>query len=366
MANSLIWKEIPISQSEVSLSKCLRCGQTFRWKNIGNIWTFTLSDRIILLRQYENLIKFSWIEQKKTFKPMKSSLDFERETFNFILDYFNTSIKLNDLYDQWKKADKLYNIGIKNSTFDDYDGVRILRQDPWETLVSFICSSNNNVKRISKMCDSLCNEFGEYIDEFGGIKHYSFPTAAKLSDPSVEHRLRDLGFGYRAKYIHKTACFFAQARPSEDRLKELYSLRLKDYPTASEYLLQLHGVGPKVADCICLMALDKHNVVPVDTHVYQIAVRDYKFKSKKGMKSLNRKEYYAIADHFRSIFGDFAGWAQSILFTSDLKDLTNGINKYDFQLGDNNISNYEMHTLAKRSVEVLEEVSTRKLIKTGQ
>ena len=366
MANRLIWKDIPISQTEVCLSKCLRCGQTFRWKNIGDIWTFTLSDRIVLLRQYENLIKFSWIEQNHSTQDNMSSLELEKETFNFVLDYFNTGIKLNDLYDQWKEADKLYNIGINKSVFDNYDGVRILRQDPWETLVSFICSSNNNVKRISKMCDTLCNEFGRYINEFGGVKHYSFPDAAKLCDPSVELRLRVLGFGYRAKYIHKTACFFGKAVAPQDRLRELYSLRLRDYPTAFEYLLQLHGVGPKVADCICLMALDKHNVVPVDTHVYQIAVRDYKFKSKKGMKSLNRKEYYAIADHFRKIFGDFAGWAQSILFTSDLRDLTNGVNKDNLQLDDTYISNSETYTLSKRSLEILEGFSARKLIKTEQ
>ncbi|KAG7191517.1 8-oxoguanine glycosylase ogg1 [Scheffersomyces spartinae] len=211
--------------------------------------------------------------------------------------------------------------------FSLFPGIRILRQDPWETVVSFICSSNNNVKRISKMCDTLCTEFGDYIGEYKDIKYYSFPSPEQLSSsPGIELRLRLLGFGYRAKFIYQTALLFEDKSVPEITLERLHEMRQLDYKMAHEFLLQLMGVGPKVADCICLMSLDKHDVVPIDTHVYQIAVRDFKYKGKRDMKTLNKQMHEAIGTFYKEIFGEYAGWAQSVLFASDLSDLNNGVN----------------------------------------
>ena len=121
-------------------------------------------------------------------------------------------------------------------------------------------------------------------------------------------------------------------RPGQEEW--LLSLREKSYDEVKEALLELAGVGPKVADCIALMSLDKLESVPVDTHVWQvsrisditnmiiisqIAIRDYKFKSVTKHKSLTAANYKAIGDHFRKIFGDKAGWAHSILFAADLR-----------------------------------------------
>mmetsp|Transcript_1430 Transcript_1430/g.1546 ORF Transcript_1430/g.1546 Transcript_1430/m.1546 type:complete len:377 (-) Transcript_1430:3-1133(-) len=328
MTVDLIWKKFPIKQVEVKLSKVLRCGQTFRWKNVNDVWSYTTNNKIILLKQDEEYIHYSWIASEEMHTQLKLNCHFDKETFEFIKDYFNLPIKLETLYEEWIEKDGLFKLSSKKSAFDQFTGIRILRQDPWETLISFICSSNNNVKRISKMCDSICTEFGKYINEYNGIKYYSFPTAADLSSsPKVESRLRVLGFGYRAKYIYQTALKFTSDEFPNITLDNLYQLRAKDYDTAHEFLLQLTGVGPKVADCICLMALDKHDIVPVDTHVYQIAIRDYKFKGKKDLKTMNKKTYHDIRLFFKEIFGEFAGWAQSVLFTSDLSDLNNGLNK---------------------------------------
>ncbi|KSA02191.1 uncharacterized protein AC631_02009 [Debaryomyces fabryi] len=328
MTIDLIWNKFPLKQVELKLSKVLRCGQTFRWKNVNNVWSYTTKNKIILLKQDEEYIHYSWIASEDIRTQLKLNCHFDKETFEFIKDYFNLPIKLETLYEEWIEKDGLFKISSKKSAFDQFTGIRILRQDPWETLISFICSSNNNVKRISKMCDSICTEFGKYINEYNGIKYYSFPTAEDLSsNPKVESRLRDLGFGYRAKYIYQTALKFTSDEFPDITLDNLYQLRTKDYETAHQFLLQLTGVGPKVADCICLMALDKHDIVPVDTHVYQIAIRDYKFKGKKDLKTMNKKTYHDIRLFFKEIFGDFAGWAQSVLFTSDLSDLNNGVNK---------------------------------------
>ena len=328
MTVDLIWKKFPIKQVEVKLSKVLRCGQTFRWKNVNEVWSYSTKNKIILLKQDEDYIHYSWIVAEHIQAQLTINSHLEKETFEFIRDYFNLSIKLETLYEEWTAKDALFKIPLKKSAFNQFTGIRILRQDPWETLISFICSSNNNVKRISKMCDNICTEFGTYINEYNGIKYFSFPTATDLSsNPNIESKLRDLGFGYRAKYIYLTAMKFTTDQFPKITLKNLYQLRNEDYDTAHKFLLQLTGVGPKVADCICLMALDKHDIVPVDTHVYQIAIRDYKFKGKRDLKTMNKKTYHDIRIFFKETFGDFAGWAQSVLFTSDLSDLNNGVNQ---------------------------------------
>ncbi|EMG47606.1 Ogg1 N-glycosylase/DNA lyase [Candida maltosa Xu316] len=322
MTVEVAWKALAISESEVSLHKVLRCGQTFRWKNINNVWSFATSDRIILLKQDPSNIYYSHIMQKG-----KSGK--EKETLEFINDYFALSIKLESLYTHWKiqHADYQSKKNQQKSPFDLFTGIRILRQDPWECLISFICSSNNNVKRISKMCENLCIHFGEYINDFENHEYFSFPTPQALSGPDVETKLRELGFGYRAKYIHQTALKFTDDVNHPDiTISNLMGMREAKYAKAHEFLLQLTGVGPKVADCICLMSLDKHDVVPIDTHVYQIAIRDYKFKGNKSMKTLNKETYSAIRTYFKGIFGEYAGWAQSVLFAADLSDLNNGTN----------------------------------------
>lgn len=329
MTVDILWRQIPIREAELSLTKVLRCGQTFRWKNINNVWSFAIHDRVVLLKQDEEYLHYSHL-MKESLTTQKSTAESEKQTLEFVKDYFNLSVNLVDLYDHWSSQHEPFKKS-KLTPFEQFKGIRILRQDPWETVVSFICSSNNNVKRISKMCDSLCLEFGDYINEHDGVQYHSFPSAEKLASSSkIETRLRELGFGYRAKYIYQTAVKFVDNKGFPDiTIEKLNSLRNEEYELSHNFLLQLTGVGPKVADCICLMALDKHDCVPVDTHVFQIAVRDYKFKGKKDMKTMNKVTYDAIRLFFKDLFGEYAGWAQSVLFASDLGDLNNGTNRIE-------------------------------------
>lgn len=163
----------------------------------------------------------------------------------------------------------------------------MLRQDPNETLFSFICSSNNNIERISTMVGKLCSKYGDFILEFEGTKYYTFPSPAVLAKENVEGELRTLGFGYRAKYIHQTAKLLT-SKPDG----WLDGLRKVPYGEAHAELMTLPGVGAKVADCICLMSLDKMEAIPVDTHVWQIASRDYKLRVTS--KSLTTRVYNEI------------------------------------------------------------------------
>lgn len=325
MTGHLVWRLIPLPQIELSLGRVLRCGQTFRWKNVNSVWSFTTNDQIVLLKQDPDVLHFACVLREGQ-DSSSAFLKAYEKTHAFIQDYFNLDVKLGELYQQWSEVELEYRAKSKADSFATFPGIRMLRQDPWETVILFICSSNNNVKRISKMCDSLCQEFGTYINDYEGHAYYSFPQPDVLAAPDVEGKLRDLGFGYRARYINQTAKMFMDPEVPEISLATLHEQRLKSYDEAHEYLLQLSGVGPKVADCICLMALDKHDVVPVDTHVLQIATRDYKYK---GPKTMNKVSYHQVRLHLQKLFGKYAGWAQLVMFAADLSDLNNGINQRD-------------------------------------
>ncbi|KAI9882575.1 MAG: hypothetical protein M1823_005674 [Watsoniomyces obsoletus] len=277
----------------------------------------------------------------------------EDDTTELVQRYFNLVPNLTRLYQQWSKADANF-----KKRAPKFTGVRMLGQDPWEALVGFICSSNNNIVRISQMVrktlqqiireknewqlirvsyqvEKLCLHYGPLIGYIGDRPYHDMPPPIALVDAQVESQLRQLGFGYRAKYLHQTAMTIVDARPpgwldslqnkghlghaSEDAEGDELPLGGREgYRRAHEEIMALPGVGPKVADCVCLMGLGWAEAVPVDTHVWQIAQRDYKFGRGKH-RTLTKTTYDAIGDHFRSLWGEGAGWAHSVLFSADLR-----------------------------------------------
>lgn len=305
LSKDLIWHSIPLSIRELNLSKVLICGQAFRWranaahqissKDSSNptIWSSTLGSHVIFVKQTPDKLFYTSYPPNPTIHDL-------------VTDYFQLEVKLTDLYDTWVKSDA--NFQSKSGMFE---GVRMLRQDPFETLISFICSSNNNIKRISMMCENLCLNFGELIGKIDGVKYHSFPSVDKLQDSDLETKLRSLGFGYRANYIASTC---QQIFTNKD---DITALRRMGYKEAHETLLTYKGIGPKIADCICLMALDKTETIPVDTHVFQIAKRDYKLKVKG--ESVTKANYEIISGFFKEKWGQHAGWAQTVMFAADLK-----------------------------------------------
>ncbi|KAJ4141191.1 8-oxoguanine glycosylase ogg1 [Fusarium equiseti] len=315
------WQKLPVTLGELCINTTLRCGQSFRWQKINHEWTCTLHGRLLHLKQDSTHLHY-----KVTFPAPKPKTPEPKDTESLLRHYFNLDTGLEALYKQWSEADSNF-----RKRAPQFQGVRILRQDAWETLICFICSSNNNIARISQMVHKLCLHYGPLIAYMGDEAFHDFPSPQALTGDGVETHLRALGFGYRAKYIAETAKIVAQEKPSN----WLESLRNPEQPgfnttpvpkeqhatykEAQEQLLTLKGVGPKVADCVCLMGLGWGEAVPVDTHVWQIAQRDYMF-SKSKAKTLNKATYDAVGDHFRNLWGSYAGWAHSVLFTADLRE----------------------------------------------
>ncbi|CAJ0865574.1 18087_t:CDS:2 [Entrophospora sp. SA101] len=295
-----VWRSLKACPEELRLDTTLKCGQSFRWKVSGeNEWSCAFKGRLISLRQTESNVEY---------RSYQSSSSYSSPSFPY---NSSASLSSTEYYAKWCKADKNF-----AKVADRFQGVRILRQDPVENLICFICSTNNNIARISKMIEKLCNRYGNKVYTLNGEDYYDFPTLDKLASDNIEMELRELGFGYRAKYIVQTVNHLVEKCSGGEEW--LYSLRNLDYRNAHNALLQLSGVGPKVADCVCLMSLDKHNSIPVDTHVWQIAKRDYGFASKTS-KNLTNRLYELVGDHFRNLFGDYSGWAHSVLFAADLK-----------------------------------------------
>ena len=256
--------------NDLNLPLVLSGGQCFRWKlrKDANTWFGVIENHCFNLQQDSETGHVNWKllnGSPKAVKDKKRKVDVEE----LLYDYFQLNVPLIDLYDRWNQVDDNF-----SKVSSKFRGVRILRQNPFENLFSFICSSNNNIQRISKMVETLCTNYGNHLytdDEFGEI--YSFPQIDNLQNDHIEDNLRKLGFGYRAKYIANCA-----KKISSSNIKSshwLYSLREKSYEEAHQELTKLPGVGAKVADCVCLMSLDKVNAIPVDTHVWQIATTKY-------------------------------------------------------------------------------------------
>jgi N-glycosylase/DNA lyase len=147
-------------------------------------------------------------------------------------------------------------------------GIRILRQDLWEMIVSFIISQQNNIKRIRKCINILCERYGEKMVSESGIEYYDFPTPQKLSEATLEE-LFSCNLGYRSRYIRETATAIYHKDIDLDALQDM------DYASARRVLFKLCGIGAKVADCICLFALHKTEAFPVDTHINKVLATQY-------------------------------------------------------------------------------------------
>ncbi|GFP89834.1 n-glycosylase/dna lyase ogg1 [Phtheirospermum japonicum] len=292
------WKPLSINKSELYLPLTFPTGQTFRWKKTGPLqYTGPIGPHLVSLRQLED----DGVEYYCHFTCNEDNARID------LFDFLNMGISLKEIWSEFRACDERFaELALH------LEGARVLRQDPLECLIQFICSSNNNIQRITKMVDFISSK-GDFLGNVGGYDFFEFPSLEKLALVS-EAELREAGFGYRAKYIVGTVAAL-QSKPGGG-IEWLSSLRKLDLQEAIGGLSTLPGVGPKVAACIALFALDQHHAIPVDTHVWQIATR-YLIPELAGTR-LTPKICNRVADAFVSKYGKYAGWAQTLLFISEL------------------------------------------------
>lgn len=270
--------------SDFETKHIFECGQCFRWNaEADGSYTGIAYKRAINVLKKDNdvYLKGGNIKDK-----------------DFWIYYFD----LNRDYGSIKK--ELSKDEVLREAITHGEGIRILNQEPFETLISFIISANNRIPMIKRAVENISRKYGSRI-EFDGRDYYSFPDPLKLSEVDVES-LEECGCGFRAPYIIETSKEVAQKRADLDFIKSL------DTDAAQKELTKLKGVGPKVSDCILLFSMGKYDAFPVDVWVKRVMQYFYLAPDVSLKK---------IRDFGRDKFGKHAGFAQQYLFyyARDLK-----------------------------------------------
>jgi len=266
------------------LKDIFECGQCFRWnKNDDGSYIGVINNTVVKVQQYENRIEFTGSDNSEFEKVIK--------------DYFD----INTDYSNYKK-DLIKVDQYMAESVEFGNGIRILNQDLWETIISFIISANNNIPRIKKIIENLSRTYGNKI-VFEEKEYYSFPTMQSLSKASIQD-LRKLGLGFRDKRIFNTTKMIMSGKIDLDGIKNM-----QDTDLMREKLLELDGVGPKVADCILLFALHRFDVFPIDVWVRRVMNDLYIHCTEEDR--VNKREILKLADEK---YGRIKGLAQQYLF----------------------------------------------------
>ena len=284
---NLIMKEqkyIIENQESFELKDIFECGQCFRWnKNDDGSYTGVINKGVLNVEKQGKKIIFTGMLDEDIKKVVRFYFDLDR-------NYEEIKMQLSNI-DKYLKTSVEYGKGI-----------RILNQDLWETIISFIISANNNIPRIKGIIEKISKKYGTEI-EWNEKKYYTFPTPEQLSQATVED-LRALGTGFRDVRIYETTRKVLRGEVNLNKIAK------KDTLTARDELLTLSGVGPKVADCILLFStLKRFDVFPIDVWVRRVMNELY-IKNEDENK-VSKKEIMKIAEQK---FGAIQGLAQQYLF----------------------------------------------------
>lgn len=260
-----------------SLKATLESGQVFRWQLLDGWYYVVVGSAIIKAKQEGTALLYKC-----------SDASFDVPHFFGLKDGSYSSVikKISQIDERIAAAVR------------EYNGMRIIKQQPWECTASFICSSFSNIKRIKKNLDAIAAAYGSKIS-CNGYASYSFPTAAAIA--KNPEKLRSCGLGYRAKYIAETAKIISGGFDFDSIRKGSCS-----YAAAKAKLMELPGVGNKVADCILLFSLSFSEAFPVDVWMERVMRKHHVISAKASVRE--------IAEAGRGIYGRNAGYAQQFLY----------------------------------------------------
>ena len=234
-----------------SLEQICDSGQCFRMKKTGeNTYSLVAGNQYLEVSQKGSIVDFNCSDT---------------ELICFWVPYFDLDVDYGAYIEKVNSRDQYLSKAAAHGS-----GIRILQQDLWEMIVTFLISQQNNISRIRGCIERLCARYGEKRISGNGVEYYGFPGPEILAE-ATEQELRELGLGYRARYIAETARTIVKGEIS---LEKIY--RMRYYNRAKNELMKLCGVGEKVADCICLFALQHMDAFPVDTHIRQVLDEHYK------------------------------------------------------------------------------------------
>ncbi|HIN05870.1 MAG TPA: hypothetical protein EYM65_06495 [Dehalococcoidia bacterium] len=265
----------------LDLAASLESGQSHRWERDGDWFSGVVRGTFIKMRQTSERIEF-----------LCDSLP-QSSVESLLHSYFRLDDDLPAIYTEIKadaRVAEMVNL---------YPGLRLLRIEPWECVISFICSANSNIPRIHQNMEALAKNFGDQVS-MNGDARYAFPTPAQLGEAG-EQELRRLGLGFRAPYVDKTTRMVLDGRLDLESLVEL------PYLEAKEKLMECPGIGPKVADCISVFSLEKIEAFPIDVWIRR-ALGEWYFDGEKPPPDR------VLLEWALSHFGRYGGYSQQYLF----------------------------------------------------
>ncbi|MFP4632417.1 MAG: DNA-3-methyladenine glycosylase family protein [Halobacteriales archaeon] len=263
-------------EGPVDLRETMESGQVFRWRRTSERpveYTLVYRGEGLILRQRDGGVEYE-------------STGLSRDE---VRSFLGLDVSLPEIESEIEFDERV------RRARDAYPGLRVVDDEFFPCLVSFVVSANNRIPRIHDLVLALAEAYGTEVPGFG----HSFPSAERLAN-ATETELRDLGLGYRAPYVLESARMIA------DGEFDVESVRSLDYHDAHEELQRLVGVGPKVADCVMLFSLDYPMAVPLDTWMEKTMERHY--------PDLVGSNYRETTDAFRERFGRYSGYAQNYLF----------------------------------------------------
>ena len=263
----------------INIRETINSGQIFLWENYGNEWFVLDGDDIIMGKQTPfEVLTFS-----------KRVKNFFRQDDNYV-----------------KILKEITKDKIVKKTANHYPGLRITRQDPFQCCISFIVSSNSNIPNIRMRLQKLCRKFGTKV-RFQKRDFFLFPEPKRLADATVQE-LNECKLGYRSKYVLDASRTIASGEIDLEELKKM------KYEQTKELLLEISGIGDKVADCIMLFSLEKLDAFPLDTWTLKILQKYYSDIFCIDKKTISKKRYEDVHQKIVERFGKYAGYSQQFLY----------------------------------------------------
>lgn len=296
--------KLNLSGVPFDLGHTLDSGQSFRWASRGEWWYGVILGSAIKVRQEE--------------ASLVCETASERLTPHLVHEFFRLDDSLERIYSRIMKDDHV------TEAIQRFYGLRLINQDVWECLASFVIATNTNIPRIKLMIANLCERFGEKAS-FEGNSYALFPTAPTLAEASLDD-LTGCGLGYRARFVRSVA------QKVSSGSVDLEELRLLDYERARDLLTErilgektLLGIGRKAADCVLLFSCGKDSSFPIDVWMARVLSRYYPRLFDRAtarrlashvshLTRLSGGEYEKISAAMRGYFGEYAGYAQQYLF----------------------------------------------------
>lgn len=262
----------------IDVENSINSGQVFLWRKNEDIWYGVNG---------QDVLRISKAGKIKSYQNIKTDFFRKRDDIGKIIE----SISKDSVT---KKAVKRYL------------GLRILEQDPFQCLISFVMSSNSNIQKIKNSLEKMSRKFGEKA-EFENQEFFLFPRPEIIARLSITE-IKSCGVGYRAKFIKEAANMTVLKKINFEHLKRC------NYTDAKEEICKIPGVGNKVADCILLFSLNKLESFPLDRWMIRILEKYYSDKFQLETKSITEKQYQILHEKIINHFGPYAGYAQQFLF----------------------------------------------------